>query len=458
MSKKKYNLFEDFPPISGKEWKQQIQMELKGADYTDTLVWSSLEGIDVKPFYHADDYEYLEIPTSEQDFKIVQPIFVDNPAVANKLALDAISRGVDAIQFIAEQSFDMDLLLQGFSNLKEIPTIFLKVDFQSNNFIESFVNYFEKDAVLVQQDLIGHLIQSGNWFSSEAVDFKKQQDLLGVNPDKILLHVNTAIYQNAGANMSQQIAYALSHASEYIHACDKDKPIVIQFEFAIGSNYFFEIAKLRTFRYLWQQLITELGIKTKAIIIATPTSRNKTLYDYNVNMLRTTAEYMSAVLGGADYVMAQAYDHFFKKSNHFSNRIARNQLLLLREENDFKNAHSFAKGSYFIEALTLEIAKRALKIFKDVEKSGGFLSLLKSGIIQKKIQEAAQKEQDLFDEGKLSLLGSNKYPNPDDKMKEGLEVYPFLKKSSKRVVIQPIVGKRLTEKLEQIRLEEENLL
>jgi len=451
----KYNLFEEFQPVSAKEWKQQIQMELKGADYSETLVWQSPEGIDVKPFYHADEYEFLEVPISEEDFKIVQPIFVDEPEVANKLALEALSKGADAIQFIADQPFDMDVLLQGFKDLKVIPTIFFNGRFQSNKFSDSLVNYFDTDSVIIQQDIIGQLAHSGNWFSGEIADFKKLREVIEKNPHKIIIHVNTAIYQNAGANMVQQIAYALSHANDYLSAFGREIGSAIQFEFAIGSNYFFEIAKLRTFRYLWQQLTRELGLETQAIIIAKPTNRNKTLYDYNVNMLRTTTEYMSAVLGGADYIITQAYDHFFKKSNHFSNRIARNQLLLLREENEFINAQTFANGSYYIETLTLELAKKALPLFKDLEKSGGFLVNLKSGLIQKKIQEAAQKEQDLFDEGKLSLVGSNKYPNPDDKMKEAMDLYPFLKTINKKNAIQPILSKRLAEKLEQRRLEEE---
>lgn len=450
----KTDLFKEFTPVSAKEWKQQIQMELKGADYTDTLVWQSLEGIDIKPFYHAEEYEYLEIPTSEEDFKIVQPIFVDDPAIANKLALEAIEKGADAIQFIANKSFDIDVLFQGFKTLKFTPTIFFKAQFQSNLFIESILNYFDNDSVVIQQDVVGKLSLSGNWFSDEFKDFESLKKLTIKYPNRQILSVDVSIYQNAGANIIQQIAYALTHASDYLNAFAKNISH-IQFEFAIGSNYFFEIAKLRAFRYLWKQLMKEYNADIEISILAKPTKRNKTLYDYNVNMLRTSTEYMSAVLGGADFVITQAYDAIFKKSNHFSARIGRNQLLLLREENTFENPQNFAKGSYYIETLTLEISKKALQLFKDLDKSGGFVSSLKSGLIQKKINEAAKKEQDLFDAGNLTLVGSNKYPNTNDTMKDAMELYPFLKIKNNQTAVQPVFGKRLAEKLEQKRLNQE---
>lgn len=449
------DLFKDFRPISSREWKQQIQMELKGADYTDAMVWQTLEGIDVKPFYHADDYEYLNIPSPKEDFKIMQPIFVDDPEVANKLALDAFAKGAEAVQFIETKSFDIDVLFQNFNTLKKKHTIFFKSKFLSSNFSHDLLTYFDPNSVNLQIDIIGNLAETGNWFLDESRDFEALKNIFKKHTSDAIVNVDASVYQNAGANMIQQIGYALAHASEYFKILEKENATIFQFEFAIGSNYFFEIAKLRAFRYLWQQLIKEYGIELPVRLIAKPTLRNKTLYDYNVNMLRTTSEYMSAALGGADFVLTQSYDSFFKKSNHFSNRIARNQLLLLREENGFAEAHNFAQGSYYIETLTLEITKKALQLFKDIEKTGGFLASLKSGLIQRKISESAQKEQGLFDSKKIMLVGSNKFPTPDDKMKQAMELYPFVKKTKKQTTIQPIIGKRLSEKLEQERLDKE---
>lgn len=452
---KENHLFKEFPAIPAKEWKQQIQMELKGADYTKTLVWESLEGIHVKPFYHADDFEFVDIPLLQNDFNIAQEIFIDNPEVANKIALDALEKGANAIQFKAEKSFDIDVLFQGFDTLNNNPTFYFKNKFFSPQFNADLLHYFDDDSIIIQQDIIGRLAESGNWFSNEKTDFISLQKLVSEQTGKICIGVDAGIYQNAGANSIQQIAYALGHANEYLTAFGKKAAKAIQFEFSVGSNYFFEIAKLRAFRYLWQQLTKEQGFESLAQLIVKPTNRTKTIYDYNVNMLRTATEYMSAILGGANTVTTYAYDQIFNKSNVFSERIARNQLLLLKEENGFIKAQDFATGSYYIEALTIEIVKKALLLFKDIEKSGGFLKQLKAGTIQNKISESAQKEQALFDSGKLILLGTNKYPNPDDLMKEHLNLYPFLKKNKKQTAIRPIIARRLSEKLEKERLDKE---
>jgi len=154
-------------------------------------------------------------------------------------------------------------------------------------------------------------------------------------------------------------------------------------------------------------------------------------------------------------VSSLPYDAFFKKSNAFSERIARNQLIMLREENNLKEAQQIATGSYYIEQITLELAKKALELLKDIDKSGGILKQIKAGTIQKKIVESAEKEQNLFDEGKLVLLGTNKFVNLKDHMKSETELFPFFKKRNEKTEVIPLVLKRLSEKLEQERLGEE---
>jgi methylmalonyl-CoA mutase len=454
MTKDKY-LFQEFSSVSAKEWKHQIQMELKGADYNETLVWQSLEGISVKPFYHAEDFEYLEIPNLEKDFKIGQRIFIDEPEIANKIAVDAVSKGVDFIFFIAKQSFDIDVLFQGFENLSVKPFFFIDLQFLSLSFINSLFDYSKIKDLSIKIDSIGHLARTGKWYQNQEIDFNNISELLSKNTNRQILSIDVSIYQNAGANIIQQIAYALSHATEYLSMDVNDEIKSIQFDFSVGSNYFFEIAKLRAFRYLWKELMLELNLEIPITLMVEPSRRNKTLYDNNVNMLRTTTEYMSAIIGGADVVLTQAYDSIFKKSNEFSERIAKNQLLVLKEESGFKNAGTFAKGSYYIESLTLEIVNKALQLYKEIEKQGGFLSSLKSGIIQRKIKESAQKEQDLFDCGKRTLLGTNKYPNKEDRMNDNLELFPFIKHNKQQITIQPIIAKRLAQEVEQQRLKTE---
>jgi methylmalonyl-CoA mutase len=164
---------------------------------------------------------------------------------------------------------------------------------------------------------------------------------------------------------------------------------------------------------------------------------------------------MSAILGGADAVANLAYDAIYHKDNEFGDRISRNQLLVLKHESYFDKVNNPADGAYYIEALTVELAEKALELFKDIEKNGGLISQLIDGTIQRKINESAQKEQELFDSGKEVLLGTNKYPNKNDQMKNDLELYPFVKQNARKTLITPIIKKRLAEKLEQERLSQE---
>ena len=169
-------------------------------------------------------------------------------------------------------------------------------------------------------------------------------------------------------------------------------------------------------------------------------------------MLRTTTECMSAILGGADAVANLPYDALYHKDNEFGDRIARNQLLILKNESYFDKVNNPADGSYYIESITQQLAEKALQLFKDIEKNGGFLKQLKEGTVKRKIQESADKEQALFDAGKKILLGTNKHPNPTDRMKHDLELFPFVKINPRKTLITPIIEKRLAEKIEQERL------
>ena len=161
-------------------------------------------------------------------------------------------------------------------------------------------------------------------------------------------------------------------------------------------------------------------------------------------------------MGGANSVCSLSYDALYHKDNEFGERIARNQLLILKYESYFDKVANPADGSYFIETLTNQLAEKALELFKNIEANGGFLTQLKTGTIQRKIKESATKEQQRFDNDEKILVGSNKNVNPNDKMKNELELYPFVKTNQRKTLIEPIIEKRLSEKLEQQRLKTED--
>ncbi len=463
-------LFDEFQPVSAKQWKQKIQADLKGADYNDSLIWKSPEGIDVKPFYNYEDIGKIKAApeTRASDWKTGQLIFAGNTQNANAKALDVLNRGAESIFFhIPSDQVSVNDLLKGI-DLATV-TVYIALDFLSEAYIDQFLKISKHtDAgIFLNIDILGHLVQTGNWYFNQDADHEALERILtrihnsekhGV---KSVLGVDLSRYQNAGATLVQQLAYTLAHANEYLNFLN-DKGLLqntsqnMLFHVSVGGNYFFEIAKLRALHLLWKQLTASYGLSQECHIIAKPGSRNKTLYDYNVNMLRSTTECMSAVIGGAHMVYNLPYDSVYHKDNEFGERIARNQLLILKHESYFDLVDNPADGSYYIESITQQLAQKALDIFKKIEIDGGFLHQLKAHSIQKKIRESAQKEQHAFEKKHKILIGTNKYPNEKDKMKEHMELYPFVKTKVRKTLIEPILEKRLAEAMEKERLDKES--
>ncbi len=458
----KEQLFADFSAVSSKAWKQKIQADLKGADYNETLIWESPEGIKVKPFYHADDLDGnpLNLPVSGCEWLIGQHILVQNDIEANQLALNAIKGGAESLIFtIAKPDSKPEAILNGM-DLNLIPVHF-HFQFLSVRYIKELLAYADsaKENIYLHIDILGNFCRTGNWFVNFQADHIALEEIFNAAANTPTLSIDVSLYQNAGANRVQELAYAIAHANEYLNFLQEKKLIhsdlKICFKVATGGNYFFEIAKLRALRLLWHTLAVEFGILADCHILACPSNRNKTIYDYNVNLLRTTTECMSSILGGADTVYNLAYDAIYHQSNEFADRIARNQLLILKAESYLDKIANPSDGAYYIESLTRQMAEKALDIFKQIEKGGGFLQQLKAHNIQRKIRESALKQQIQFDSGKEILVGSNKYSEDIDKMKSELQRNPFAKNNPRKTIIEPIVEIRMAESMEKIRLDHE---
>jgi len=457
------SLFKEFESVSSKAWKQKIQLDLKGADYNQALIWNSPEGIDVKPFYHADEFKSLPETSSTKvtSWKICQTIYVSNEEQANTKAIDVINRGAESIKFIIPtDNISIDTLLKDIDLASTL--LHFELQFLSEEYIKQFAvipanpdSY--REGIHLNLDIIGNLARTGNWYYNLNKDHEILEVIVSNSSSlKSILSIDGSLYQNAGANIIQQLAYALAHANEYLNHFGEKVVNKISFNISVGTNYFFEIAKLRALRILWKTLASEYTSNVSHChIITTPTKRNKTIYDYNTNMLRTTTECMSAILGGANTICNLPYDAVYHKDNEFGERISRNQLLILKNESYFNKVNNPADGSYYIESLTQQMAEKALVLFKNIEANGGFLKQLKEGTIQRKIKESAAKEQELFNNKEEILLGTNKHPNPNDKMKHDLELYPFIKTKIRKTLIEPIIEKRLAETLEQERLKTE---
>lgn len=453
-------LFSEFPPISADEWEKKIIADLKGGDYNAKLVWKTDEGFDVNPFYRAEDLaglEYLNAPPGcppyvrgtrkeNNDWIIRQDIDLTDLASANELARNAISRGAGAVglkTIDVTTHGQLSVLLAGI-DLQKISVNFISA--RSYPLTLEFLIYELSHQGLAGEnvrgslnfDPISYLLLHGEFYISWYNDLEEAEYLLGIVRDKLpgfkVITINGHYFQNAGSTLVQELAYSLASASEYL-ACLTDRGSSVddiapymQFSLGTGPNYFMEIAKLRAARLLWTRMIGQYKAERtdsfKLFIHCTTVLWNKTIYDPFVNMLRTTTEGMSAALGNADSVTVLPYDISFRESEEFSQRIARNQQLVLKEEAYLDKIADPAAGSYYIENLTHSIAYHAWERFKEIESRGGMLECIKSGFIQDEIARSRTRKETDIARRKHILLGTNQFPNVSETMADDAPGFP----------------------------------
>ncbi len=245
-------------------------------------------------------------------------------------------------------------------------------------------------------------------------------------PGLRILGIHGRNFHQAGATTAQELAYSLGQASEYLaELSERGIPVEkiadkISFHFAVGSNYFLEIAKFRAARMLWSRLVGEYGLtpeEVPAMYIHAETSRwNQTVYDPYVNLLRSTTEAMSAVLAGVDSLSVLPFDAAYEEPTDFAVRLARNQQILLKEESYFDKVVDPAQGSYYIESITSSLAETAWNLFSEIEGAGGYTAAFYEGTIQDAIVSAAIERDQNIAQRKEILLGTNQYPNPAEEM------------------------------------------
>ena len=446
-------LFSGFEPISTAQWEEEIVKDLKGADYDKKLRWKTDENIVVNPYYRAEnttDLGYLtknmpnEFPfvrgtqTLANDWKIVQTIVEKDPKQANKIAVNSIAKGANVVAFNASavsSATDMAVLLANidldnvgirFSNAKSyVDLAKLLVDFVETT-------SFDKNNVTgaFSFDPISYLLLHNKFWKSQQEDFAEigtLQEIIGKNLPKFqYITVNGGLLHNCGASISQELGYCLASANEYL-AFATDNGIAIDdiltkinVEFAISSNYFMEIAKLRAARLLWATLANAYQPSekdnTKVNIFSRSSLWNKTIYDPYVNVLRLTTEGMSAAIGGADAIDLESFDIPYKDSDDFSRRISRNAQIILKEESYFEKVVDPSAGSYYIENLTNMLAEQAWNLFKEVENQDGIIQLAQKGMVKESIAETCKKRDMDISTRKRVILGTNQYPNTNEEM------------------------------------------
>jgi methylmalonyl-CoA mutase len=455
-NKNQEKLFNVFPPVTTEEWEALIKKDLKGADYERKLIWKTIEGFDVKPYYRAEDLAGLEYLKAfpgdfpfvrsgrkrENNWFIRQDLKTNNIGKANKKALDILMRGVDSLGFILDNANKM--AVDDIENLMEnIYATMVEVNFicgpQAPEVFEIYlelVKKYNRDLQKIHGSVdfnpLAQLILCGDFYNSEDSDFEACRHLIENAqhvPHFRTLEVDASIFKNSGSSIVEELAFGLACGNEYLTKLT-DKGVSVdsiaanlKFRFGVGSNYFMEIAKIRAARLLWAKIVNVYSPSdaefTRAFIHSVTSDWNKTMYDPHANLLRTTTEAMSAIIGGTNSLTVRPYNAIYEKPTAFTERIARNQQLLLKEESHFDKIVDPSAGSYYIENLTNSIAEQAWKLFLEVDELGGFIKAFKKGFVQDKINETARKKDMDIATRKNILLGTNQYPNFNEfKLKE----------------------------------------
>ena len=446
----KEKLFTEFAAPTTQEWLDKIQVDLKGADFQKRLVWRTNEGFNVQPFYRREDLANLKTPDAlPGEFPFVrgnkkdsnawyvrQNVVVgEDPKAANAKALDILNKGIDSLGFhipgkmVSKETVET-LLDQILCDVVEVN--FATCPRHAVELAEILVAYFaekgyDKQKVVgsIEWDPMQKMVMKGKDVTPVLAFGPKLVEVLKEYPNFRCIAVSTDALNNAGAYIVQELGYALAWGNEYLQQlvdAGVDATLAaqsIKFNMGVSENYFMEIAKFRAARLLWAQIVKQYEPKgdeaCKMCVNATTSKYNQTLFDSYVNLLRSQTEAMSAALGGIHSMVVTPFDAPYEQATDFSERIARNQQLLIKEESHFDRIVDPSAGSYYIEHLTDALATEAWKIFLKVEEEGGFLAAVKAGTVQDDINATNVKRHGDAAKRKEFLLGTNQFPNFTEK-------------------------------------------
>lgn len=441
-------LFAEFPPVSTEAWEAAIAVDLKGADYERKLVWRTNEGFNVRPYYRAENLEGLEtLNAAAGEFPYLRGVSGDNnwlthqtievaaPAEANATALQMLNAGVDSLGFeIKDENFseaDLDVLLKDIY----MPAVDLTFSGKKMPHVAALVlakaekEGVSKDDIRVNfciDPIVKHLSMKGDWCEKcgGTKCFDKIADLVSKTKEYKNVRVVTVsgnVFSDSGSTIVEELGFSLAVAHEYLvrmmeHGLTIDEAArKLRFSFAVTSNYFMEMAKLRAARLLWANIVKAYGpekpCSCKMFVHARTSAWNQTVYDPYVNMLRGTTEAMSAAIAGVHSLEVLPFDHSYEAPSEFSYRIARNESLLLKHESHFDQVIDPAGGSYYIENLTKSIADEAWKLFLEVEEKDGYVEAFKAGFVVERVKASAAAKDKAVATRRQTILGSNQYPN-----------------------------------------------
>ncbi len=446
MAEKKETLFDAFSPVSTEEWKAKITADLKGADFDKKLVWRTNEGFNVQPFYRKEDLEglptigslpgefpYVRGTRDNNDWLIRQEVQGATDEELNAHARHILDKGAESLGFTfhhGKGDADLNVILKDI-DLKKVEINITCCPGKAVSVAEQLVKIIKAAGAenefrgSIDYNPFRRLLKHGLPFPKDAAKegkalYEAVKEVKGLR----CFAVDSFMFNNAGAFITQELGYALAWGAEWLSMMTEEGLTAdeianrVKFNMGISSNYFMELAKFRAGRMLWAEIVKAYNAaeeNCKMFVHAVTSKFNQTLYDSHVNLLRSMTETMSAALAGVDSLETLPFDLCYKTPDEFSERIARNQQVLLREESHLNKVVDPAGGSYYIETLTASIAEQAWKVFNEVEDNGGFAAMLAKGEIQAKVNESGVKRHLDVARRKENLLGTNQYPNFTEK-------------------------------------------
>ncbi|MDP4718643.1 MAG: methylmalonyl-CoA mutase family protein [Flavobacteriaceae bacterium] len=442
-----------FSPVSGKAWKQRIQYELDGADYNEQMLRESSDGIKTKPFYTREDLPENFSPNTQenQPFHIGIEVFCNNSKMSFEKALWSFEKGCDQVKFLVQENIEHPLDLA--NHIPENKSLIFELQKANSKQLNSFIGHLNTDlkkSCRIQLDPISQFFTTGNWWSNQQEDLDLVCQLAALNQNPRIV-IDSRGFESAGASISQQLAYALAHAHEYILLLSEKKLLdrIQTFEFIFNtrsSDFFMEISKLRAFEILWNNLKKLYQFNTPFELSTQPSKIDQTLFQNNHNLIRNTSSLMAGILGNCQHLYGLAFDHIHKKNHPYSDRLSINQMLILKHECGLSGTKDPVIGSFAIAHIAFEIAEKALSIFKSTEANGGLIAGLKNNSIQKAIHLQFEKQMELYRSGKRSLLGANLLFELEELT---FEKYPFLRIDKRKTLITPLIPKRYATYFEQ---------
>ena len=457
------------PPI--KDWQKLVEKETKGRS-VDDLTWQTPEGIAVKALYTAEDTADLSHMNNLPGFAPFKrgpkaTMYAGRPWTVRQYAgfstaeesnafyrknLAAGQQGLSvAFDLATHRGYDSDhervegdvgkagVAIDSVEDMKilfdSIPLDKVSVSMTMNGAVlpvmASFIVAAEEQGVApeqlsgtLQNDILKEFMVRNTYIYPPAPSMRIVSDIIGYTSNKMPKFNSISIsgyhMQEAGATNVQELAYTIADGIEYVRTAidsgmdvDKFAPR-LSFFFAIGMNFFMEVAKLRAARILWATLMEEKFSPKdqRSLMLRThcqTSGVSLTSKDPYNNIMRTTIEAMSAVLGGTQSLHTNSFDEALGLPTEFAAGIARNTQLVIQEETGITNVVDPLAGSYYVESLTSELVDAAMVLINEVEDMGGMTKAVESGMPKLRIEEAAALRQAAIDRGDEVIVGVNKY-------------------------------------------------